>query len=429
EYAVFNCSGALRATPAAYQGEQDNQNLKTISQESNLDENGEIRSIWGDYYGIDGYYEGFQWQHRSNPCFGAYYNFENFTQTNVLASDLGITAKGGNDGSMFVAVADLRSTKSVGDCELEFYDFQQQLLGTAKTNGDGVAELKLDKKCFLIIAKKEKQKGYLKTADGNALSLSRFDVAGEVAQKGLKGYIYGERGVWRPGDSLHLNFILEDKAGTLPKNYPISFELTDARGQLQYKTVTTKNTENLYAIPLATSPDAPTGNWIAVVKAGGARFEKVLKIETVKPNRLKINLDFGKAELTSRDEPATAKMQVDWLHGAPGSNLKTVVEAQVSSVKTEFKGFADYEFDDPARRVIGEPVTIFDGTTDKNGSATVRASFLADKSTAPGKLKVNLRARAFEKGGDASVWNSTVGYSPFAAYAGVLIPNNQQGEP
>ncbi len=274
EYAIYKCGNR-----------KDADNLKELSSQSYTDENGEIRSFWGDYYGMDGYYEDFQWQHRTNPCYGAYYNSENFVQTNVLASDLGITAKGGNDNSMFVAVADLRTTESVGEVDLEFYDFQQQLIGSAKTNGDGIAELKLDKKPFLIIAKKEKMKGYLKTADGNALSLSRFDVAGEVAQKGLKGFLYGDRGVWRPGDSLFLNFILEDKDATLPDNYPIAFELMDSRGQNQYKTVTTKNLQNLYALPVATRSDAPTGNWTATVKAGGATFTKTIKIETVTPNR------------------------------------------------------------------------------------------------------------------------------------------------
>ncbi len=38
------------------------------------------------------------------------------------------------------------------------------------------------------------------------------DVAGEALQKGLKGFIYGERGVWRPGDNLYLSFIFNDAA-------------------------------------------------------------------------------------------------------------------------------------------------------------------------------------------------------------------------
>ncbi len=418
EYAIYKCGNR-----------KDADNLKELSQQSYTDENGEIRSFWGDYYGMDGYYEDFQWQHRTNPCYGAYYNAENFVQTNVLASDLGITAKGGTDNSYFVAVADLRTTESVGEVDLEFYDFQQQLIGTAKTNGDGIAELKLERKPFLIIAKKEKMKGYLKTADGNALSLSRFDVAGEVTQKGLKGFLYGDRGVWRPGDSIFLNFVLEDKDATLPDNYPIAFELMDSRGQNQYKTVTTKNIQNLYALPVATRSDAPTGNWTATVKAGGATFTKTIKIETVKPNRLKIDLDFGKKELTSKDEPAKGKIQVDWLHGAPGKNLRTVVEAEVSAVKTEFAKLPDFVFDDPARTMYtSAPVVIYDGMTNENGTANFSANIYANNATAPGKLNVNLRARAFEKGGDASIYNTKMPYSPYSSYAGIRVPKNGQGE-
>ncbi|MBI1227425.1 MAG: hypothetical protein GC192_19495 [Bacteroidetes bacterium] len=418
EYAMFQCSNRK-------QGD----NLKEINQQSNTDENGEIRSFWGDYYGMDGYYDGFEWTHRNNPCFPAYYNSEHFAQSNVIASDLGITAKGGTDNSYFVAVADLRTTESVGDVDLEFYDYQQQLIHTVKTNGDGIAELKLDKKPFLIIAKKEKMKGYLKTADGNSLSLSRFDVAGEISQKGLKGFLYGDRGVWRPGDSLFLNFVLEDKDATLPDNYPIAFELTDSRGQTQYKTVTTKNVQNLYALPVATSTDAPTGNWTAIVKAGGAVFTKNIKVETVKPNRLKIDLDFGKKELTSKDEPAKAKLQVDWLHGAPGKNLKTVVEAEVNQITTTFPKYPDYHFDDPARRLYsGEPVVIFDGTTNNEGTANFSANIYADNKTAPGKLNVNLRARAFEKGGDFSIYNTKIPYSPYPDYVGISMPKGTGGD-
>lgn len=418
EYAIYECGNKNRE-----------ENLVKVSSQSSTDDNGEIRSMWNSYYGIDGYYEDFQWSHRSNPCFPAYYNSDNFIQTNVFASDLGITAKGGNDNNWFIAVADLRSAKPVGEVELEFYDFQNQLIQTAKTTGDGLAQIPLSRKPFLIIGKKEKMKGYLKTADGNSLSLSRFDVAGTVAQKGLKGFLYGDRGVWRPGDSLFLNFILEDKEGALPNNYPIAFELHDSRGQLQYKTVTTKNEQNLYALPVATSPEAPTGSWIATVKAGGASFTKALKIETVKPNRLKIDLDFGKTELSGKDEPVRGKIKVNWLHGAAGQNLKTIVEAEARQVKTEFKKFPNYEFDDPARRLYWtEPTVIFDGETDKNGNASFSTMLFAADNTAPGKLNINFVSRAFEKGGDFSTTNTKMSYSPYSSYTGISISQNQSGE-
>ena len=80
---------------------------------------------------------------------------------------------------------------------VEFYDYQQQLIKSIKTDGDGIVRTELNKKPFAIIASKGSQKGYLRMLDPNSLSLSRFDVEGTEAQKGLKGFIYGERGVWR----------------------------------------------------------------------------------------------------------------------------------------------------------------------------------------------------------------------------------------
>ena len=61
-----------------------------------------------------------------------------------------------------------------------------------------------------------KDKAWLRLAENSALSLSNFDVSGQHVQMGVKGFIYGERGVWRPGDEIYLSLILEDKLGVLP---------------------------------------------------------------------------------------------------------------------------------------------------------------------------------------------------------------------
>jgi len=43
--------------------------------------------------------------------------------------------------------------------------------------------------------------------------------------------------VWRPGDTIFLTFILEDKNKTLPFNHPVIFELTDPKNKLYKRTV------------------------------------------------------------------------------------------------------------------------------------------------------------------------------------------------
>ena len=76
-----------------------------------------------------------------------------------------------------------------------------------------------------MIASQGRQTGYMQEYDGNQLSMSSFDVSGQTVQRGIKGFIYGERGVWRPGDVIHLGFMLNDRTKKLPANHPVTLEL------------------------------------------------------------------------------------------------------------------------------------------------------------------------------------------------------------
>ncbi|HNG90312.1 MAG TPA: hypothetical protein PK858_08910, partial [Saprospiraceae bacterium] len=194
----------------------------------------------------DGYY---RWERRSDACAKEYYSQEHFAARNVFVSDLGLTAKRGKDNSLFVAATDLHTTQSVSGLDLEIFDFQLQSIAKSRTGSDGTAYFdNLRGTPFVAVATGRDRRGYLRLADGGTLSLSRFDVAGVEPQRGLKGYLYGERGVWRPGDSLFLNFVLEDKSGKLPPSHPVTFDLTDPRGAMQYRTVQTQSVGGVYPL-------------------------------------------------------------------------------------------------------------------------------------------------------------------------------------
>jgi hypothetical protein len=247
------------------------------------------------YYDDDYYYydDDYSWDERDNPCSKSYYSRNNRkVAKNVFASDLGIIAKGGNGKTLTVAVTDIKTTQPLANVSIEIYNYQHQLMKKATTNSDGLVDIDLNKKPFLLVAKQGKQVGYLRLDDGSALSVSMFDVGGAAIKKGVKGYIYGERGVWRPGDSLFVAFILEDKLGVLPINHPVVMELYTPENQLYSRKIKTTGENGFYDFRTKTDDDAPTGNWLAKIKVGGSSFTKTLKIETIKPNRLKINLDF-----------------------------------------------------------------------------------------------------------------------------------------
>ncbi len=376
-----------------------------------------------DYYEEydDYYYDDYDYTERENPCNKAYYGQHHTKKQFILASDIGIIAKGGIDRQYDIAVADLVTTKPMAGVTLEFYNYQNQLLGTTKTDGQGLAQIKANGKPYLLIAKNGNQRGYLRLDDGSSLSLSKFDVSGEVVQKGVKGYIYGERGVWRPGDSLFLTFVLEDKNKVLPKEHPVTFELLDPQGQLVERTVRNSGLNGVYDFRTATLADAPTGNWSARVKVGGSVFTKTLKIETIKPNRLKIMIDFGTEVLSVMDKDAKGKLKVTWLHGAVARNLRANIKVTLNEVNTTFEKYKDYTFDDPSRTFQSDEQTLFEGSVNEKGEAVLNASFDATGS-APGMLRANFVSRVFEESGDFSIDRFSVDYAPYQSFVGVRVP-------
>ncbi|RMF27094.1 MAG: alpha-2-macroglobulin, partial [Bacteroidetes bacterium] len=173
----------------------------------------------------------------------------------------------------------------------------------------------------------------------------------------------------------------------------------------------------------------PTGPWTLKVQAGGATFEKILRVETVKPNRFKIQLDFGREALSRSDEPLSGTLQVNWLHGPPAREVPVQVESELKAAPTAFPNFGGFRFDDPAREVKAEPRILFDSRTDARGSARFQARLLEADWPAPGKLAASFRVRAEEPGGGFSIQHFDLPYSPYPAYCGVRIPENDYGEP
>src|SRR5690606_13097471 len=359
----------------------------------------------------------YNWREENNPCHDAYYNEGKIVSQNLLSSNLGVIAKQGTNNSYYFAVTNILNTNPEAAATVKLYNFQQQEIASMTTDNEGLALVDLDKTAAFAIVSKEKNKTYIKLADGNSLSLSKFDVSGNKLQRGLKGYIYGERGVWRPGDTLHVTFMLNDFSNPLPKGHPVKLEITGPNGKLTYKNVTSKNLNGFYKFTVPTSTEDKTGNYNAKIAVGGATFYKTLKIETVKPNRLKINVNFENEILTS-SQPLNGTLDVKWLHGAPGKNLKAEIKAKFSASNTSLKNYKDYTFNDPTRRFETEEINVFEGAVNEEGLAKINRKLEIGKN-APGILNVQFLVRAFENGGDFSMDAFTKEYAPYTSFVGL----------
>jgi uncharacterized protein YfaS (alpha-2-macroglobulin family) len=381
-------------------------------------------SAWDAWEGDD---EG-DWQerynNRDNPCHASFYRpfYDHNIRVgrNVLVSDIGLIAKAGEDDQVTVIATDIRSATPLQGAEITLRDFQQQPVATGRTNSDGFVKLPVDRKPFLAVARSGRQTGYLRLDDGGALQMAHFDVAGVRAPKGLKGFLYGERGVWRPGDTLFMTFVLFDAQKRLAAEHPVRFELVDPRGRLVKTLTKSAALDGFYAFEVETSPDAPTGNYLGRVSVGGATFERTLKVETIMPNRLKIALDFPQQVLGAGSRLA-AVLKSSWLTGALARGLKADVEMTLQAAQTRFAKYPDYVFDDPTRKYETEKQTVFEGQLDENGSAKIDAEVAAE-NVAPGQLQAHFTTRVFEPGGAFSIDRFSLPYSPYERYVGLRAP-------
>ncbi len=419
---IYRVELSMKKSYSLYPCENTNLNDEVETEDWDVAEETED-SYWDNPYGYYNYTY-YDWQERENPCHEAFFANKTVSR-NVLASDLGIIAKSGSDKKMVVAVTDLNSTKPLSGVKVEIYNYQLQLIDKKRTDKDGLVNIGFEQKPFLLVAEKGKQKGYLKLDDGSSLSLSKFDISGKVVQKGIKGYLYGERGVWRPGDSLFVTFILEDIQKKLPIHHPVVFELDDPNGQTVKRIVNTQGINGFYSFKTNTNAAAPTGNWLARVKVGGTTFTKQLRIETVKPNRLKINIDFGKEKLSVKDDKIDGKLNIKWLHGAVAKNLRAQVDVKLDKIITRFDDYKDYIFDDPASIFYAEEYTIFDDRIDDKGNAEINAEFNLSQNVS-GMLNATFLTRAFEEGGDFSIDQFSIPYAANEFYVGLKTPKGDK---
>ena len=419
---TFDKSDAILPCNQA-EGDYDGQ-LTQLSSESGITEADE--EYWDTPYGyyspVEYNWNEYVWEDRNNPCTPTYYmNNDIFAGCNILSSNLGIIAEGGSGKSYSVIVNNILSTQPEKDVKVTLYNFQLQPVGEGTTDENGFAEVSFKGgKPFVLTVAKDKEKGYLKLDDASALSYSRFDVGGKEIRKGLKGYIYTERGVWRPGDSIYVGFILNDKANPLPKGHPVVFEMYTPTGKFFKKMVSTDGLNGFYTFKTATEPNAPTGRWEAYVKVGGVNFAKTIRIEAIKPNRLKIDLNTNSDIISASKKEQSMSIKSAWLMGMPASNLKASVELKLSATNGNFKQFPKYTFLNPAITFDNLSQTIFEGKLNAQGDANFMAKLPAAPN-APGMLNANFISRVYEDGGDFSTYIQTFPYSPFTSYAGIEI--------
>lgn len=164
----------------------------------------------------------------------------------VRVTDLALTERTAGDERL-VWVTSIRDGTPLEHVEVAAYSLNNQVLAFARTDSNGLARLARpsnhpDGEAFVLTARRG--------ADLNYLRPGRRDPDFDASVAGARPYpasyealVYGERGVYRPGDSVHVTAILRDGEGRVPPAFPVELRVYRPDGQLVHRAVA--------------SPDAP----------------------------------------------------------------------------------------------------------------------------------------------------------------------------
>ena len=372
------------------------------------------------------YWDGEGWDYKEyryggkwgDPNGYSYYNYVE-QKTNVVVSDLAVTTKMGRNDVVDVYVCHISDATPASGAEVTVYNYQKQPIAKGSTDGKGHTQIQCaNRPAFITASDRKGSKSVIKLNDGNALSYSRFSVDGEPVEKGVMGFAYSNRGIWRPGDELQLNLMLTANE-QMPENYPVVLEVTDASGRLYAKQVNTKPLNGIYCYTVSTNPSDETGLWTARFKVGTTTITKNLRVETVKPNRLEIKFDLPDVVFLTRPEKVTLSSK--WLNGLKANGLKAEIDVTVRNGMTKFKDFANYCFDNETEHFETTELTVFSGPLNNEGSTKISFDPLKELSSQQ-MMNAVFTTKVFEKGGDFSIASFPAMLSPYARYVGVELP-------
>ena len=383
-----------------------------------VDNNDEKEANYWDGEGYD--YKEYRYDGEYGDPNGYYYYNYVEKQKNIVVSDLAVTAKMGRNDLVDVFVYRISDAQPAAGAQVVAYNFQKQELSKGTVDGKGHLQLQCaNRPAFVVATDKKGSKSVIKLNDGNALSYSRFNVSGEPVEKGVTAFAYSNRGVWRPGDDLQLNLMLNDLESSLPDNYPVVLEVIDANGRLYAKQVNTKPVNDIYCFTVPTNVSDETGLWTARFKVGTSTITKNLRVETVKPNRLEMKFDLPEVISLSRNE--RVNLNAKWLNGMKANGLKTEVDVQLRGGQTSFKEFPNYSFVNEMQSFEPQEISLFSGQLTAEGNTNVGFGPLEDVYAAQ-MMNGTFIVKVFEQGGDFSIASFTSKLSPYERYVGVDLP-------
>src|SRR6516225_6079049 len=255
----------------------------------------------------------------------------------VLVSNLGLAAYKGTDG-LAVNVRSLADGKPLPGVAVQLYARNNGVLAELPSDTGGIARIPSGllrgpggDEPFVVTAKGADHDFNFLEIGRAAFDLSDRGVSGRPQPGPVDAFLYTDRGIYRPGETVELMALVRDDKAEAASGLPVGLRLLRPDGIAVEKRQLTGDKLGGYRQSFALPRDARLGAWRGELyldaKAppiGSAEF----RVEDFVPPQLKL-------ELTAADRPIRpgeafpVDLAARYYYGAPGAGLPTEAEAVI----------------------------------------------------------------------------------------------------
>ncbi|HEV7284117.1 MAG TPA: MG2 domain-containing protein, partial [Kaistia sp.] len=278
-----------------------------------------------------------------------------------IVSDLGLSALSGNDG-VHAVIRSLNTAQALAGVKVKLVATNDEVLGEATTNADGYVHF--EPGLARGTGGMAPQLLVAQTAAGDYAFLDMKKTAFDLTDRGVDGrpapgpldtFFTSERGIYRPGETVHLTALLRDAQAKAVNGLPLTLVVDRPDGVEFLRTKLTEEGQGGYSHDVAIPDGAQRGAWRFQLYAdpdGAALTEISALVDDFEPERIAFELKTTAERLTSGGT-FPIQLTAKYLYGAKaiGLGVDGDIIATPTSTSADYPGFSFGLADDPVESV------------------------------------------------------------------------------
>ena len=342
--------------------------------------------------------------------------YSQITSQWILNTNMGVSAARYAQG-MTVNVRALDTAKPISNAEVDLITRSNDIVFSGKTDSEGTLTLpepavrgKQANAPSHLVVRSKKDFSFL-ALNHAALDLSSLDIGGRVLSNAGDAYLFTDRGIYRPRETVHLTGLVRNKNANTDGVENVELVIHRPNGSVYKKLFPKLGHEASFAQEFKLPADSPRGSWridVNTIVAHDTIGSAEIDVQDFIPERLKVDVEKNK-DLAKLGDSIETHVIAKFLYGAPASDLGVEAEAVIQTLNKSAlreKGAESYSFGDALQPFNKRSMSSYGSRTSITGHSIVTSKAsnivfpsLYDFGAATSPLEISVAIGVQEPGG------------------------------